>query len=146
MLKDGLLDTSNYPASHPLYTKEYKARLGCVKDESGGATYYTEWVLLRPKLYSMITRNNKEHKRAKGIQRSVVNREITHNDYVLIFQNSSTKDVTVRRFDTQLHQIRTIQQRKRALSVFDDKRVWTDGNSSVAYGHYKIKRLKCSDN
>ena len=146
MLKDGLLDSSNYPPSHPLHSKEHTAKLGCVKDESGGGAPFAEWVLLRPKCYSMRTRDAKEHKRAKGVQRSVVSNELTHADYVNIFNQTAptpTKDVTVRRFHSRAHQVTTIAQRKRALSIFDDKRVWLSENDSRAYGHYSlIKRCK----
>ena len=53
MLADGLLDTSNYPRDHPLFSNEYKAKLGCVKDEFMGKAY-AEFILLRPKSYSML--------------------------------------------------------------------------------------------
>ena len=35
----GLLDTSNYPRNHPLFSNVHKARLGCIKDENGGETF-----------------------------------------------------------------------------------------------------------
>ena len=35
----GLLDTSNYPRDHPLFSNALKARLGCVNDESGGDAF-----------------------------------------------------------------------------------------------------------
>ena len=31
LLQDGLLDTSNYSKSHPLFSEKYKALLGCTK-------------------------------------------------------------------------------------------------------------------
>ena len=86
MSADGLLDTSNFPPSHPLFSNAYKAKLGCIKDEAAGEVW-REWVFLRPKCYSMITLEGKEHKRAKGIQRSVVGKEIRHAHYLSVVES-----------------------------------------------------------
>ena len=134
MAKDGLLD----PTSHPLYSTTYKAKLGCVKDEGGGEVW-KEWVLLRPKCYSMLTLSDHQHKRAKGIQRSVVAKEICHADYVAIFDGVGDADYrNVRRFSSSCHAITTIEQRKKAHSLWEDKRAWTSLNTSVAYGHHSL--------
>ena len=53
------MDTSNYDELHKLKSDDYKAKLGCIKDEFCGVTC-KEFVLLRPKSYSMITVNSKE--------------------------------------------------------------------------------------
>ena len=53
MLHDGLLDTSNYPQNHPLYSRQFENKIGLVKDESAGVDSYVEWVFLRPKCYSL---------------------------------------------------------------------------------------------
>jgi hypothetical protein len=137
MLEDGLLDSSNYPATHPLYSTTYKARLGCVKDESGGRLFQ-EWVLLKPKCYSMLTVDEKEHKRAKGVQRSVVSKEIRHQDYVSIFEGGEDAYREVRGFRSQMHAITTIRQEKKALCLWEDKRAWTSLNENVAFGHYSL--------
>ena len=81
MLSDGLLDSSNYPLSHTLYTDVGKAQLGRVKDECCGIPICDD-VFLRPKCYSLLLSNGKNHKRAKGVQRSVLQREIKHIDYL----------------------------------------------------------------
>jgi len=39
MARTQLLDSSNYPTTHPLHSIECKAKLGCVKDESRGCRY-----------------------------------------------------------------------------------------------------------
>jgi hypothetical protein len=143
MLSDGLLDTSNYsPSTHPLFSQAHKARLGCIKVEGGGRIF-KEWVLLRPKCYSMLTTESWEHKRAKGVQRSVVAREMRHADYLAVHEGTRTEDVReVRRFRSHLHSIDTIRQRKRALTCFEDKRAWLSPNYSVAYGHYSLMTMQ----
>ncbi len=137
MAHDGLLDTSNYPSSHPLYSTTYKARLGCVKDEGAGEIWL-EWILLRPKCYSMLTVGAYEHKRAKGVQRSVVAKTIVHEDYAEIFKGSEEAYREVRGFRSHLHTITTISQTKKALCLWEDKRAWVGRNSSVAFGHYSL--------
>src|SRR5258708_2262438 len=37
MIEDELLDTSNYPKDHPLYSDKLNSELGCIKDEFKGA-------------------------------------------------------------------------------------------------------------
>ena len=79
MLRDGLLDSSNFPRTHQLYSVNNKAKLGCIKDELEGEII-EETVLLKPKCYSMITHRESEKKRAKGLQ-SCVRQSLTHAKY-----------------------------------------------------------------
>ena len=72
MIKDGLLDTSNYPKTHTHYSNDLNARLGCVKDEFKGRVC-TEIVMLTPKCYSMsYLDDNKPKCAAKGVGRDVI--------------------------------------------------------------------------
>ena len=86
----------------------------------------------------MITINQHQHKRAKGIQRSVVAKEMSHVDYVDIFEGGDADYRNVRRFSSSCHAISTIEQRKKALSLWEDKRAWVSPNTSVAYGHHSL--------
>jgi uncharacterized C2H2 Zn-finger protein len=140
MVTDELLDTSNYPKEHALYSTQFKAKLGFIKDESA-AKQWQEWIFLRPKCYSLLAVDGNNHKRAKGIQRSVVTRKIKHEDYLKIWKGEDDKTVEVRRFQTYSHQVKTIRERKRALSLWEDKRVWVAPNNSVAYGHHLLSSL-----
>lgn len=144
MITDGLLDTSNYPTTHPLFSNNRKAKLGCVKDESKG-DLFSEWILLRPKCYSMKKINNLGvHKRAKGIQRSVVASEILHEDYKKVFESGESQLRMVRGFQSKCHNVSTFSINKKALSIFEDKRAWIDNNESLAYGHYRLEvNIKC---
>ena len=60
MISDELLDTSNYPTTHPLHSKKFASQIGKFKDESGGGVRYVEWVFLRPNMYSMLTEQDVE--------------------------------------------------------------------------------------
>jgi hypothetical protein len=137
MLADGLLDSSNYPKEHPLYSENFKARLGCIKDEVQGESIL-EAVLLKPKAYSLKTTKPKTDKKtAKGIQRCV-KKAIAHEEYVEVYRLQNEVSKTTRRFQSKLHIVSTIEQKKWALSIGDTKRAWLDVNYSLPFGHYKL--------
>jgi len=75
-----LYDTSNYPKEHPLYSNVNKKVLGKMKDECGGIPI-AEFVALKPKMYSIMMGDEKNIKKAKGVKKSVVNKEIKHEQY-----------------------------------------------------------------
>ena len=60
-------DTNDFPKDHPAVleglpiVKENKKKIGLMKDECGGKIL-TEWVALRPKLYSFLTENGEKTK------------------------------------------------------------------------------------
>ena len=73
-------DTSNYEFDRSLPTGKNKKVIGLMKDELGGRVII-EFVALRPKTYSYLTRDCKENKKAKGIRKCVIKRMIKFNDY-----------------------------------------------------------------
>ena len=78
------LDSSNYSSSHPLFSNDNRAKLGCFKDECAGRLL-EEFILLKPKMYSMkYIDSHNAIKRAKGIQKSVVS-SFTHENYRKIY-------------------------------------------------------------
>ena len=154
MKADGLLDTSNFPHEHTLYSSENANKIGLFKDESGAAIVYKEWIFLRPKCYSLLSDKNVASKKAKGVVRSVVSNEITHRDYKRIYEStlptveeeeedgpsqpSKVMRVTQSRIGSVNHQLYTITTTKVALSAKDDKRCWLSANKSLPYGHHSI--------
>ena len=139
MLQDGLLDTSNYPNDHALFSDNYKAKLGCIKDECAGQVI-EEACLLKPKCYSLKTSDGSK-KTAKGVQRCI-REKFAHEDYVLVWQMQSEVARSVRRFQSKDHEVFTIQQEKWALSATDTKRAWVDDNSSLPYGHHSLEPVE----
>ena len=66
MFEDGLLDTSNYDVTNPIFSDIYKTKLRCMKDEFAGKQC-REFVL-RPKSYSMKTIDKDlDKKKSKGV-------------------------------------------------------------------------------
>ena len=68
-------DTSNYEVNRPLATGKNKKVIGLMKDELGGKII-TEFVTLRPKIYSYLTDDCKEDEKAKGTKKCVIKRMI----------------------------------------------------------------------
>src|SRR5215470_1632887 len=83
-----LLDTSEYPTDHSLYSAANAKRLGCFKNECGKDVNAVEFIGLRSKMYSLLLPGNEEHKRAKGIQKAYVKRKMRHADYKRCLMNS----------------------------------------------------------
>ena len=140
MMKDALLDTSNYKPTHPMYSVAQKAVIGKFKDESKG-TAYIEWIFLRPKCYSLLVSNDPTWKakdatkmKAKGI--TLRNSGINHASYQHCYISGESISAPQRKFITRKHQLYTHEYNKVALSCNDDKRFWIGKNESLAYGHW----------
>ena len=141
LMNDGLLDTSNYPENHPMYSVKYKADLRCIKDEAEG-NVFKEFILLKPKLYAMtyVDSNINPKKRAKGVRRVTLEKETNYTDYFNTFMRNH-KDLAKwqKRISSKNHQISTTNFYKRALSVWEDKRAWYNANESLPYGNHKLE-------
>ena len=55
MIKDQLLDTSNYDKNDPLHSDKLGSVVGKSKDESKGQLKFKEWIFLRLKCYSLLS-------------------------------------------------------------------------------------------
>ena len=155
MLRDELLDSSNFDPNDSLYSNRFTNHIGKFKDETGCKFHILEGVFLRPKCYSLKTSENEAIKKAKGVTYKNVKDSLTHADYLHLYyaynphvvNNDSDDDVDMpmkrRCLDQTIirskhHQIYTITSTKTALSCTDDKRFWTDCNASLPYGHYEL--------
>jgi hypothetical protein len=109
-----------------------------MKDEANGIPII-EFVGLKPKMYSYKKVDGTEARRAKGIQRAVVNKQMDHAKYVKELNDSDENNYVNRRIQSFLHQLQTVAASKSGLSAYDDKRyIHDDGIHTTAYGHYKI--------
>ena len=93
------------------------------------------------------------YRKAKGVQRSVVQKQLSHFDYVNMYRSMGTiyeedanddDDIAPplikrqRRFASVQHQLYTVDQVKVALNCRDNKRMWTSHNESIPFGHYRL--------
>ena len=137
-------DTSEFDKDHPAI-KDFgfkvgknKKVIGMFKDETGGKQII-EFIGLRSKLYSYKL-HEKEHKRCKGVKKSVVAKTITHEDYknCLLSKKEQLRKMNVIR--SHDHNIYTEQINKVALSADDDKRIiLADGMHTLAIGHWRAE-------
>ena len=67
-------DTSNYEVNRPLPMGKNKNVIGLMKDEIGGKVI-AEIATLRPKMYSFLTDDGKEDKKAKGTKKCVIKKK-----------------------------------------------------------------------
>ena len=132
-----LYDTSNYAKNHSLFSNQNKKVIGKFKDETGGIPIQ-EWIGLRAKMYSLKLDDGHEKKTGKGIKKSVLKKEITHDDYKQCLFSQEEYYHSMKTFRSQQHHLYTVSQYKKSLSPYDDKRfILEDGCHTRAHGHYK---------
>jgi hypothetical protein len=138
-----LFDMSNYEVDHPsrLASQTNKKVVGLMKDEAGGKVI-EEMVGLRAKLYSIKIGSGEageERKRCKGVKKSVVKKNVTHEDYkkCLFGGEKLLRKMNVIR--SHRHNIYSEEVNKVALSRDDDKRtILDDGINTTAIGFLSV--------
>ena len=99
-------DTSNYIYDRALPINVNKKVVGLIKDELGGGII-TEFVALRPKVYSYKTEDNVELKQAKGTKKCIVNKMLSFSDYEnCLFDNGKVLK-SQQRFKSENHIVYT---------------------------------------
>jgi hypothetical protein len=115
--KGSMFDTSDYPKDHPQFSEDNKKVLGKFKDEAMGVAI-SEFVGLRPMLYSMRYESGKQIKKAKGTKSYVVKKEIKFAHYMDVLKSRSSMKHSQLCFKSDCHQIYTTQVTKISLSAF----------------------------
>ena len=116
-------DTSGYSKTDfkPLPIGLSKKVIGLMKDELGGKIM-TEFVALRPKLYSYKKLGGSEDKKCKGIKKCVVKKTLTFEDYKTCLFSDSTEYRSQLMFRSAKHEVHTVEVNKVALNRDDDNR------------------------
>jgi len=132
-----LYDTSDYPTTHSLHSNKNKKIPGLMKDEMNGAII-EEFVGLRAKMYSVKLFGGKELKKAKGVPKMVVDKEIQHDNYKRSLLQQWQTNARFNTIQSKRHQLRLLEMKKKSLCPGDDKRwVCEDGFTTLAHGHYQ---------
>jgi hypothetical protein len=132
-----LYDTSNYPENHYLHSTTNKKAIGKMKDECAGNPVI-EYVGLRSKMYSIL-KSDGNIRKAKGIKKYIVKRQILHENYKEALFDQKTFRHGMDVLKSECHQIYGMHQNKLSLSPFDSKRwIMSDGIHTLAYGHKDI--------
>ena len=137
-----LYDLSGYPKDSKYYDTANKKVLGKFKDECDGAPV-SEFIGLRPKMYSLKYGESKEKQTGKGIKTDFVKKHISHEDYSRCLLSAERADqqqiATFVKFNTKKHIVTTDEVAKVGLCCYDNKRyLLGDGITSYSYGHYRI--------
>ena len=104
-----------------------------MKDELGSVVG-SKFVGLKSKMYSLITVNEEEKIRAKG-----VNKKLRHSEFFDVLFNKKVVRHKMKRIQTKHYRLGTYDVCKVSLSCFDDKRyVLGDGINTLAYFHKDI--------
>ena len=130
-------DTSGYSKTdfRPLPIGVNKKVIGLMKDELGGKIM-TDFVALRPKLYSYKVLDGLEDKKCKGIKKCVVKKTLTFEDYETCLFSDSTEYRSQLMLRSAKHEVHTIEVNKVAYNGDDHKRISRkDGISTFARGH-----------
>ena len=119
-------DTSNYNVDRPLPKGKDKKVIGLMKDKLGGGIT-TEFVALRPKTYSYMT---------KGTKTCVIKKMLKFEDYKNCLFDNEPMLKSQQRFKSENHEVCTENINKIALSSNDEKRIVAlDGIMSYPYGY-----------
>ena len=132
---ENFYDTSDYPKEHPLHSTVNKKVLGKMKDECAG-TPISEVVCLRSKMYSVMKTDEKNIRKAKGVKKNVVKKQIKHEQYrqALFSKVQMWHGMNILR--SEGHEIYGMHLNKISLSPFDSKRwIADDGVNTKAYGY-----------
>ena len=111
---DARFDTSGNSET-PLPICLNKKVIGLMKDELGG-NIMTDFVALRPKLYSYKKLDGLEDKKCKGIKKCVVKKTLTFEDYKTCLFSDSKEYRSQLMFRSAKHKVHTIEVNKAALN------------------------------
>ncbi|XP_060580207.1 uncharacterized protein LOC132736990 [Ruditapes philippinarum] len=128
-----LFDNSDYDPESKFYFDANKKVIGKFKDEAAGIPI-VEFVGLRSKMYSYLLENEVNVKKCKGIKKSVVKKNIVHNNYKEALFDSTQKYHEFKVIRSNKHDIYSYVVNKISLSCYDDKRYILDnGINTLAY-------------
>lgn len=138
-------DTSDYPTDNVFQIPRVNKKIpGLFKDELK-SIIARKFAGLKSKLYSLWTDNDEldlKMKKAKGVKKSVLAREIKFDDYVTCLMNDEKISRKQSTFISRNHNMFTIETEKIALSPIDDKRfILPNKIETLAHGHYRISEM-----
>ena len=134
-LDKDFLDLSDYPLHSKFFDPVNKKVIDKMKDEFK-RKIISEFAELKLKMYSLISVDNEEVTKAKG-----VNKKLRHKEFVSVLYNKKVIRHNIKRIQSKLHKIETYDVCKISLSCFDDKRyVLDDGVDTLVYFHKDIKK------
>ena len=143
-------DTNDFSPEHPAVLNgmpivpENKKKIGLMKDECGGAVM-TEFVALKPKLYSFLTEEDekiREKQKAKGVKKCIIRKSLRHENFKKCLMSGQSQMRKQSFFRSREHHLFTENMTKITLNPMDDKRiVLENGIDTLALGHWRGESL-----
>ena len=126
---------SDYSEDSKFFDPVNKKVIGKTKDEDKGRII-SEFVGLKSKMYSLVTIDNKEIKKGKGVKKNVV-KNTRHKEYLDALFNKNCIRHKMKRIQSKLHRIGTYDVCQICLSCLDDKRyISDDGINNLSYFNF----------
>ena len=110
---------SNYSTNSKYYDNSNKLVVAKMKDETA-CIAIEEFDGSKPKTYSYLVSDKREHKKAKGVNKIAVT-TISHNEYKAILLNKKCLRYSMNRIQSKDQKIRVYEISRISLSCFDDK-------------------------
>ena len=130
-----LFDFSDYPLDSKFFDPTNKKVIDKMKDELKGKKI-NEFVGLKSKMYSLISVDDEEVTKTKGVNK----KKIRHEELVDVLFNKKVIRHNMKRIQSKLYRIGTYDVCKILLSCFYDKRyLLDDGVNTLTYFHKDIK-------
>jgi hypothetical protein len=115
-------DFSDYPKDHPCYSVENNKVVGKFKDECLSRPI-AEFVGLRPKMYSILEACGNNIRKAKGVSKAVVKKDLRHDVYKECLEERKEFRHIQTAIHSHGHHIGAYEQSKTSLSPLDTKNV-----------------------
>lgn len=144
-----IMDFSNYPKNHKLFSQSNKSKLGYFKDELGGSLMCKEFIGLRAKCYALKLQQNEtklEKKVCKGLGRIAIKNRLKFDHYKQCLFSKKNFRFDYHSIKSTKQNVKTVRINKKALSHFDSKRwIFNCGIHSSPYGSKLINQFyeKC---
>ena len=92
-------------------------------------------------MYAMDIQHDKEQKKAKGVPKNIVKKEMNFNMYKKTLYENCNEKVKFNSIRSYQHKLFSITCSKTGLSNFENKRYYVSNESSYPHGHYAIPSI-----
>ena len=108
MFDFNIYSTNIYSNKSKYHDNSSKLVVDKMKDETAGVAI-EEFFELKPKMYSYLVDGNREHKKTKGINKSIIAIIINHNEYQDVLLNKKCLRYSINRIQSKDHRIGTYE-------------------------------------
>ena len=108
MFDFNIYSTNMYSNKSKYHDNSSKLVVDKMKNETAGVAI-EEFFELKPKMYSYLVDGNREHKKTKGINKSIIAIIINHNEYQDVLLNKKCLRYSINRIQSKDHRIGTYE-------------------------------------